>query len=65
MKKKLLIVMMTTIMAIGTSQMVSACTPKYTPVSSQSWYKGYQNALNNAYKIGKNMVINIKIDSLK
>lgn len=49
-------------MMVGASIPVGACTPRYQPVSSQPWYKSYQNALNSAYKAGQNMVINVKID---
>lgn len=60
MKKKLLIVAMATAMVIGTTLQTNACTPSYKPVSSQSWYKSYQSALNSAYKVGQNLVINVK-----
>ena len=61
MKKKLLIVAMAATMMIGTTLPASACTPRYKPVSSQSWYKSYQSALNSAYKVGQNLVINVKL----
>ena len=62
MKKKLLIMAMTATMMAGASIPVGACTPRYQPVSSQPWYKSYQNALSSAYKAGQNMVIKVKID---
>ena len=62
MKKKLLIVAMAATMMVGASIPVGACTPRYQPVSSKSWYKSYQGALNSAYKAGQNIKINVKID---
>lgn len=59
MKKKF-ITLMAAVMMVGASLPVSACTPSYKPVSSQPWYKNYQNALNSAYKAGQS--ITIKID---
>lgn len=62
MKKNLLIAGMAAVMVAGTSLPVSACTPRYTPISSQSWYKSFQKALDSAYKAGQNTAVNVKID---
>lgn len=63
MKKKVLITALTAVILAGATVPVNACTPSYKPVSSQPWYKSYQNALNSAYKTGQNIMINVKIDS--
>lgn len=60
--KKVLIAAMAAVMITGTSIQANACTPRYQPVSSQPWYKSYKGALNSAYKAGRNIKINVKID---
>ena len=60
MKKKILILAMSAMM-VGTAIPVSACTPSYKPVSSQSWYKSLQLAYKSAYKAGQNVATNAKI----
>lgn len=62
MKKKVLITALAAVILAGATVPTNACTPSYKPVSSQSWYKSYQNALNSAYKAGQNIKINVRIN---